>query len=237
MKKLILITLMALMFASPASAEYGLKQWRIDIVDSEGAIVTGGNFTITVFGAGESSATTIYSDEYATSKTNPVTPASDSTSAAGRLIFYSAATSLDIQITSSVYSAVVKETSHTITDHTIIYEASTSGGFKLVEEVTTSSNTLTAAESGKIFVSSYTGTQTVNLPSAAAGLYFTFIDGSSTGGDDLIINPATGDKIDKDTAGQEIRSNTDAYPQMVTLFAEDATDWWTIVRVGTWTQE
>ena len=106
-----------------------------------------------------------------------------------------------------------------------------------IEIVTTSSNTLAVTESGKIFISSYTGTQTVILPAAAAGLIFTFIDGSSSAADDLVIDPGATDGIDRDAVGDAIESVTDAYPQSVTLIGINTDEWHTIIKVGTWGQQ
>ena len=109
--------------------------------------------------------------------------------------------------------------------------------YRWVEIVTAATQTLLAAESGKTIVSNYTGDCTQTLPTAAAGLWFTFVDGSSTSADDLIIVPSSGDQIDNDTAGDAVESATDAYPQSCTLLAVDATDWHMIVKVGTWDQQ
>ncbi len=108
------------------------------------------------------------------------------------------------------------------------------GDARLIEVVTTSSNTITAAESGKIFISSYTGTQSIILPNAAAGLYFTFIDGSSAGGNDVAIDPQGADSIDFDAVGDAIESVTDAHPTSTTLCATDGINWHTIAQLGTW---
>ena len=106
-----------------------------------------------------------------------------------------------------------------------------------VEEITAETDTLGAAESGKIIVGDYTGTQTITLPTAAAGLIFTFVDSSATAGDDLVIDSNTGDTIDGDTAGDAIESVTDALGQSITLVAIDATQWITLHRSGTWGQQ
>jgi len=111
------------------------------------------------------------------------------------------------------------------------------GNLRLVEKITTATDLLTVAESGKVIISSYTGSQTLTLPAAAAGLYFTIIDGSSVAADDLAIVPGTGDQIDYDTAGDGIQSVTDAYPQSITLQAIDDICWHTVYVDGTWGQQ
>jgi hypothetical protein len=128
MKK-ILIAVFLVFLTLPAFGDYGLRQWRFDIVDADlGDIVADANFTVTVYESGEASAGTIYSDEYATAKTNPITPASDSSAAVGKLKFYTAYTTVDIQIASSVYAGTVKITGLTITDHRLVYPLGESVG-------------------------------------------------------------------------------------------------------------
>lgn len=111
------------------------------------------------------------------------------------------------------------------------------GSLRLVEVVTTASNTLTAAESGKVLVSSYTGTQTHTLPDAAAGLYYTFNDNSATAADDVVVDCQAGDNINGDTNGDAIESVTDAIGQTITLLAIDGTRWITLAEDGTWGQQ
>jgi len=59
-------------------------------------------------------------------------------------------------------------------------------------------NTVTAAESGKTFANTASaGATTFTLPDAAAGLYYCFVDNSSTAADDLIIDCQSGVLIDR----------------------------------------
>lgn len=106
-----------------------------------------------------------------------------------------------------------------------------------VEEITAETDTLDAAESGKLVVGDYTGTQTITLPPAAAGLVFGFVDSSASGGDDLIIDCDGSDTIDGDGAGDGITSTTDAIGQSIWLVAIDGTQWITFNRSGTWGQQ
>lgn len=106
-----------------------------------------------------------------------------------------------------------------------------------VEEITAETDTLTASESGKLVVGDYTGTQTITLPDAAAGLVFGFVDSSATAGDDLVIDCQAADTIDGDTAGDAIESVTDALGQSIWLVAIDGTQWITFNRSGTWGQQ
>lgn len=92
------------------------------------------------------------------------------------------------------------------------------------------------AMSGMVFVTTAaTGTQTFTLPLAAVGLTFTFIDISTTGGDDLFILANTSDTINGGAAAEYYRSATDAVPASVTLVAINAVKWEVVAEVGTWT--
>lgn len=107
------------------------------------------------------------------------------------------------------------------------------GFIKTVTDVNTS--TLTAAQSGAVFHNaSKTGNHIFQLPSAVAGLTYTFVDANTTAGDDLYIKAATGDTINGGTAAQYIACKTDSAGQSVTLVALDATRWEYIAYTGTW---
>ncbi|GAF67791.1 unnamed protein product, partial [marine sediment metagenome] len=103
-----------------------------------------------------------------------------------------------------------------------------------VEDVADNNESPAATESGSVIVVTFTGTSTITLPQAAAGLFFTIVDNSATAGDDVVVDCQAGDNIDADTNGDAIESVTDAVPQTVTLFAVSATRWVTINKVGTW---
>lgn len=113
-----------------------------------------------------------------------------------------------------------------------IYETS------VVDYTTTgTAKTLTAANSGGAwFVSSSSDDPvTFNLPAAEKGLMFTFIDNDATAAADLTIDPATGDKINNQTAGVSYNATGDAFGETVTLLAIDDTNWIVVSKVGTWT--
>ena len=103
-----------------------------------------------------------------------------------------------------------------------------------VEVVTATPEAITAAESGKVFVSNYTGTLEFDLPDAAAGLYFTFTDNSATAANDVVIDPQAGDNINGDTNGDAIECTQDALGQTITLMSIDGTRWITVAEDGTW---
>ena len=99
--------------------------------------------------------------------------------------------------------------------------------------------TLTAADSGKVFsTTAGQGAVTYTLPAAAAGLTFTFVDVSATGNDDCIIQAVGDDTINGGTAAKKYTSaGADAVPTSVTIIAIDATQWVIIAEVGTWAND
>lgn len=74
----------------------------------------------------------------------------------------------------------------------------------------------------------------LTLPTAVAGLRFTFADVTVGTDVDLVIVANTGDKINGGTAAKKYECTTDAVKQAVSLVARDATDWIIISEVGTW---
>ena len=97
---------------------------------------------------------------------------------------------------------------------------------------------LTAAESSKYFNNNGDANTTVfTLPTAAAGLIFTFTDVEAAAGADLCILANTGDKIDNGTAAQYYNCYDDTYGSSVTLVAMDATEWMVVAERGTWTAD
>lgn len=103
-----------------------------------------------------------------------------------------------------------------------------------LETVTTQTNAVNASESGVIFDVVYTGTHTTTLPQAAPGLMFTIIDGSSTAGDDVIVDIQAGDNIEADTNGDGIQCVTDEEGSSITLIAITSTRWIVLSTTGTW---
>lgn len=109
------------------------------------------------------------------------------------------------------------------------------GYLRGTEEETTTAEQVLITDSGKIFFNKANeGATTYTLPDCAAGLVFHFVDNSDTGGDDVIIDPQSGDNIDHATNGNYIESVTNAYPQTITLVGLNATDWASMGRTGTW---
>jgi hypothetical protein len=106
---------------------------------------------------------------------------------------------------------------------------------KEIEIEPATSETVLATDSGKVFATTAgQGAVTYTLPTAAAGLVYTFVDVSATAADDLKIQAAAGDTINGGTAAKIYECVTDTIPATVTLVAIDATQWVVIAEAGTW---
>jgi hypothetical protein len=107
----------------------------------------------------------------------------------------------------------------------------------IVDYTTTSTaRTIKVKESGTAFTvsSSSDDPVTFNLPAAAAGLIYTFVDLDATAAADLTVDPATGDKINGGTAGVSYNCTGDAIGETMTLLCIDDTNWVIVGYRGTW---
>jgi hypothetical protein len=106
--------------------------------------------------------------------------------------------------------------------------------------------TLTAADSGKVYVTSAADI-VFTLPDATGagmkGVYFTFINNSLSGGTGMLIRPAATDKIqgkgitaadDKDYINS---GATDAIGDLVTVVCDGVDGYWVVSERGTWARE
>jgi len=106
---------------------------------------------------------------------------------------------------------------------------------KATVTVTRGDQAITAAMTGQTFAADgAAGNQIYTLPTAVAGLTYTFIDANSTAAEDLYIKAASGDKINQGTAGQYLACKTDSAGQSVTLQAINDERWEIIAVSGTW---
>ena len=94
------LVLAFVMIMPQAQAKYGLVKWYFGVYDENNQLVTA-TTTVNVYTAGTTTNATIYSDEDATAKSNPW----DITD--GEIVFYSSATSLDIQVNAGSRGAIV----------------------------------------------------------------------------------------------------------------------------------
>ena len=116
------------------------------------------------------------------------------------------------------------------------------GGFGAVVEPSTAGvgapNAVIAAESGKVFTNEgSTATNYHTLPTAAAGLTFTFI--RSDASDDIRITAAAGDVIVLAGTATKAAGYVQSQNQwdLVVLVAVDATSWVATTVMGAWTVE
>lgn len=111
-----------------------------------------------------------------------------------------------------------------------------SGALRAVSNKT-SAYEVTAAASGGVFTNAGAGgSVAITLPSAAAGLQYTFIVMAAQ---QFQITPAAGDAINIATSAGAAAEYfwADAVGEYVTLVAVDATNWIAISNAGVWTQQ
>lgn len=102
----------------------------------------------------------------------------------------------------------------------------------------TGSKTLTAAMSGAIISNKDAATSSVlTLPTAVAGLTYTFLDVEAAAGSDLWITASSADTINGGTAGKSYKCTGDAVKQHVTIVAIDATAWEITAESGTFSND
>jgi hypothetical protein len=120
----------------------------------------------------------------------------------------------------------------------------------LTEAVTADTEAVLAAESGKTYVQTRSSTTcTFNLPAAAAGLTYSFVCGHADS--EILITPATGDKIVGKTHGAENGSGiapaagtgikntaaTNVVGDHCTLVALDDVTWYMTSVAGVWASQ
>jgi hypothetical protein len=128
--------------------------------------------------------------------------------------------------------------------------AGTIAGPRLVEAVTAETETVSASESGKVYVQTRSSTTvTFTLPAAAAGLTYTFVCGHANS--EILITPASGDAIVTKihaaqdgtalapAAGTGIKNTaaTNVAGDSITLVALDDTTWYGVAQIGLWASQ
>lgn len=126
----------------------------------------------------------------------------------------------------------------------------TGGRTGLAAAQATASKSVSAAESGTMFVNTQgAATTTFTLPGAVAGLTYTFVEGNAAG--ELLITPASGDAIVgkihaandgtalAPAAGTGIKNTaaTNVAGDTVTLVALDTTTWYITAQTGVWASQ
>ena len=107
-------------------------------------------------------------------------------------------------------------------------------GIRFPYEAATTSDTLTAAESGKTIVSSApTQAPTFTLPAAAVGMEFTFVAATAVS---IILDPNGTDifKYASLSAGDRIYNSSAAAGDTIRVFCATANQWAVTPIVGTW---
>ena len=109
-------------------------------------------------------------------------------------------------------------------------------GFRKTVTNDTDGDTLTADDSGTVQTNAgASGAGNWILPSAAAGLHFTFVVMAAK---ELRVTPATGDKINDSGTAAAVGEYlvADAIGESITLVAVDADTWVVTAKTGTWTE-
>ena len=101
-----------------------------------------------------------------------------------------------------------------------------------IKVVSGGSTTLTVGESGQFVIAS--GTNTVTLPAAAAGLTYTIARGTATAASDLTVTAGTGDTIDGGSPAGSLVNDVDAVGNAITFIAIDGTSWITSSSSTDW---
>ena len=122
-------------------------------------------------------------------------------------------------------------------------------GHKAVVVTSTTAVDLTAADSGKVFISA-TDAHVWTLPATAAGLTYTFINSGADAAAKISISPAAADAIHGTTgnAGAVVLSGTDdkdcvntkatvTTGDMITIVGDGSVGWFVISSSGIWASE
>jgi len=230
------ILLCGLVYAGSAGRNYH----EVQVIDETGAPVTDiSSVTVTTTGTGTSA--TIYQDRGgSTAITQPITTSSTNTTLSqGTGTFYWwGPPGWDYIISAGTNTLTsIGQVAHNQSDGSIVFPTYLRSRTRDVE-IIAGDYAPVAAESGMVFVTTASaGSQTFTLPTAVAGLTYTFVDISTTGNDDLIIQAASGDTINGGTAAKKYWCSADSVPGSVTLVAVDGTAWVVVNVAGTWAND
>lgn len=132
----------------------------------------------------------------------------------------------------------------------VTFTGATTGVRASTEAITAETESIGAADSGKVYVQTRSSTTvTFSLPAAQAGLTYTFVCGHASS--EILINPATGDAIVGKTHGAEngtgiapaagtgIKNTaaTNVVGDFCTLVALDDTTWYMTAVAGVWASQ
>jgi hypothetical protein len=171
--KLMALALILLLSTMGWGASY--IPYLIDIVDQQGAVIADANFAITIQDAGTTDTATILASDTGVAKTNPVAVATDTSAAAGRLLFWSAATSVDVSIASGTYTGVVRIAGVKPTTHQLTYPLNETTGNISVGTLTASG---AAALNGTVGLGNAV-TDNITVTGAIQGANALYFDGAT----------------------------------------------------------
>lgn len=105
-------------------------------------------------------------------------------------------------------------------------------------EIKTASWTLTAQDSGKIFIVN-AADLVATLPATVAGLNYEFIVQTLSTVTGFSISPAAADNINGGTDDKDLINSaaTDAKGDSVKVWGDGSVGWWTGAKIGTWAAE
>lgn len=104
--------------------------------------------------------------------------------------------------------------------------------------IKTANYTVTAADSGTVFVANAADI-VFTLPSTAAGLEYTFVCAAVSSGTGLSVSPAAADNINEGTDNKDLINSgaTDVLGDSVTVIGDGSLGWYTTSKIGTWAAE
>ena len=114
------------------------------------------------------------------------------------------------------------------------------GGVKPRVRLITANQTLTAADSGTIFICN-AADLVLTLPSTAEGLVYTFVCAAVSVGTGMSVSPAAADNINEGVANKDLINTgaTDVLGDSVTVVGTGtaATAWYTTAKIGIFAAE
>jgi hypothetical protein len=105
-----------------------------------------------------------------------------------------------------------------------------------VVNIASTPQTLTAADSGKVFRVNVADC-VFNLPATVNGLQYTFVVDTTSAGNGVQLSPVAADNVDGHTDNKDIRSGADARGDSITILGDGDEGWLSESSRGSWTYE
>lgn len=156
-------------------------------------------------------------------------------------------TAVDLDSTQTITGTKTLSGTTTLSGATTIsgaatFSAATVGLRTGIEVTDAATDSLTAAESGKVFICTATsGTQVFTLPATVAGVTYTFVAASADG--EINVSPNASDKIQgkgitaADNKDYINTAATNAVGDLITIVGDGTDGWWVLDERGTWGRE